>query len=505
MLLFAVGACVGAVAHAQSIDLNSYYANAIGKKKGDLKTAMRDIANHGDVTTLKYGSGYNKTWYGFYFTDRMSDNEVRDRYSNEHHYFSGSNYAAVSGMNIEHSFPKSWWGGSENQAYKDLHHLMPCESNINSSKSNYGMGKVVVASIANNDCTKVGKGPGAGGNTINLWEPANKWKGDFARAVFYMVTCYQDLTWTGEALNSLTNTEWPTLQPWAYELYLQWAENDPVDEIERARNEAVYKIQNNRNPFIDLPDLAQYIWGSKMDEEFTIDGTVPGPGPTPEPGDSILIAYQMFKGSDGSLGDFTTVKPDGTQSTVWKRDTNYGMVANAYSLGKTGDDYLISPALDLTGMQGATLEFRHAAGYHNGANPSEMFEVLVSTDYVQEPEYATWTRIEDVEWPIEVTSGKFTKFIHSGRLCLDDYVGETVNVAFHYTATSTKCWAWEIESFTVRGKPLPTGIDDNYMSPIDAEDAVFDMNGRYIGTEVPTRRGIYIVRQGGYTYKRFVK
>ena len=43
------------------------------------------------------------------------------------------------------------------------------------------------------------------------------------------------------------------------------------------------------------------------------------------------------------------------------------------------------------------------------------------------------------------------------------------------------------------------------MSPVEAEDAVFDMNGRYVGTTVPAQRGIYVVRQGGYTYKRFVK
>jgi len=507
IFLFAIACASVFTAQAQDVDLNEYYADAIGKKKADLKTAIHDIIAQADV--LEYGSGSGRTWYGFYNTDRMENNEVRDRYSNEHHYFSGSNYSAASGMNIEHSFPKSWWGGSKNQAYCDIHHLMPSESSINSSKSNYGMGRVTKVTT-DNGCTKVGSGPGASGATIYLWEPADKWKGDFARAVFYMVTCYQNLTWQGsQALNTLTNSDWPTLKPWAYELYLQWIADDPVDDIERARNEAVYKIQHNRNPFIDLPELANYIWGDKTDVAFTIDGVDPGPGPDPdiEPTDSFQIAYQQFKGSDASLGEFTTVDANGEQSSVWKRNASYGAVGNAYSLGKVGDAYLISPAIDLTKVQGATLEFSHAVGYHDGADPSEMFEVVVSTDYAQTPYDATWEVLDDVVWPTEMLSStsRFTTFVSSGRLSLEEYAGETINIAFHYTANTDKCWAWEIGYFTVLGKSLPTGIDDNFMSPVIAEDAVFDMNGRYVGTTVPNRRGIYIVRQGGYTYKRFVR
>ena len=79
-------------------------------------------------------------------------------------------------MNIEHSFPKSWWGKTENQAYKDLYNLMPCESKINSSKSNYPMGEVVSGDTGNG-WTKVGNG----NDGKKYWEPADEWKGDFAR------------------------------------------------------------------------------------------------------------------------------------------------------------------------------------------------------------------------------------------------------------------------------------------------------------------------------------
>ncbi|MBO7119245.1 MAG: endonuclease, partial [Bacteroidaceae bacterium] len=224
---------------------DGYYDAADGKKKAALKAALHNIIQ--PVTVLSYGSGPNSTWSGFYKTDRTSDNQVIDRYSYDIRYFT-STTDAVSGMNIEHSFPKSWWGGSSTpSAYKDLFNLMPCEKNINSTKSNYAMGKVT-GTDKGNGCTKVGTGM-AGGKSTSLWEPADEWKGDFARDYFYMVTAYSHLTWTSNGLDMLEQDDWPTLKEWAYTLFLEWAKNDPVDEIERARNDAVYKIQSNRNPF----------------------------------------------------------------------------------------------------------------------------------------------------------------------------------------------------------------------------------------------------------------
>lgn len=244
----------------------SYYTSTNGKKKSELKAALFSIIQ--PKKTLTYGSGSGRTWQGFYTTDRLPNGEVRDRYSNDHRYFSKDNpYAAVSGMNIEHSFPKSWWGGTTNNAYKDLFNLMPCEEKINNSKSNYAMG-VVTSVSTDNGCTKVGKGTTKTGTTKTLWEPADNWKGDFARAYMYMATTYSNLTWEGEGLTMLERNAWPTLQEWAYTLLLKWNREDPVDEIEIARNEAVYGIQSNRNPFVDFPHLAEYIWGDSVNVAF---------------------------------------------------------------------------------------------------------------------------------------------------------------------------------------------------------------------------------------------
>ncbi len=247
-----------------------YYDNLKGKSGATLKTAVHDIIKNAKV--LDYGKGEGKTWSGFYKTDRRDDNSVVERYSLETFYFT-SPTAAPSGMNIEHSFPKSWWGGSENQAYKDLFNLMPSKTQANSAKANYPMGVVSGKTSYDNGAVKVGTGAGG----FKVWEPIAKWRGDFSRSMMYMATAYQNLTWkSGDGMdkNILEQNAHPTLKKWAYQLYLEWAKADPVDDIEVKRNNAVYAIQGNRNPFVDFPNLKDYIWGDSISVPFNPETTI---------------------------------------------------------------------------------------------------------------------------------------------------------------------------------------------------------------------------------------
>ena len=106
---------------------------------------------------------------------------------------------------------------------------------------------------------------------ITVWEPADQWKGDFARTYFYMATCYSHMTslWTTtEGLLTVDPNSPLLMRPWVYNLMLEWAEADPLDEIEQERCDAICEIQGNRNPFVDYPELCYYIWGDKADEQF---------------------------------------------------------------------------------------------------------------------------------------------------------------------------------------------------------------------------------------------
>lgn len=246
--------------------LAEYAKSLKGLKKEALKTKIYSISQ--PKTIISYGSGKENTWGGFYTTDRIaSTNQCVNRYSADKYYF-GSKGSVISGMNIEHSFPKSWWGGSQNNAYKDLHHLYPSPSEDNSKKSNYPMGKVTNPSILDG-YEKVGKGPAGNHGNIQLCEPNDEWKGDFSRTYFYMATTYQNLTWQGtQGLQQLENNDWPTLQKWAYTLYLEWTRKDKVSQTEVDRNNAVCSLQGNRNLFIDFPTLSEYVWGDSIDVAF---------------------------------------------------------------------------------------------------------------------------------------------------------------------------------------------------------------------------------------------
>jgi len=270
---FLIVAIVLAALSASATVPTGYYNNINGKRGQELKNAVHQLLKNHTVMT------YSSLWYHFQSTDCYPDNPSRvwDMYSNITRYYRGS--SAVSGMNREHSFPKSWWGGTQVDAYTDLNHLYPSDADANMAKSNYPLGEVSTANF-DNGCTRVGTPvAGQGGGSSTVFEPDDDYKGDFARTYFYMATCYQDYTWKYTYM--VSNNSWLTLNQWSINLLLKWSREDPVSDKEVARNEAVYKIQNNRNPFIDNPSLAEYIWGDRYGDAFYVDDS--GSEPQGEP------------------------------------------------------------------------------------------------------------------------------------------------------------------------------------------------------------------------------
>ena len=318
-----------------------YYDSAIGKKQAELKTALHLIVMN--ATPPSYGSGASSTWGAFVTTDvRPEDGTVWDMYTNNHVAFSGT--SAASGMNIEHSLANSWWGGTKNQTYNDLFNLNPSNSTANSSKGSWPIAAVDGTTTYNNGVIKVGKSSSRPGGTIDAWEPADEYKGDFARSYMYMVTSYEDFSakWTGNSVNQLDNNTYPVFEQWTIDLFLKWCAQDPVSQKEIDRNNAVYKIQGNRNPYIDYPLMAEYVWGKLMSVPFTPDGNVNYPYLiTPANGaivDFGKLQYQLAAGSTVNLkaqnltGDLS-LAISGTNagdfevgsSTITKSDAEAGM------------------------------------------------------------------------------------------------------------------------------------------------------------------------------------
>jgi len=247
-----------------------FYNSLNGKSGAELKQAVK--ASISSLNTVSYG---DKTWEAFKSTDiRTVDGRDAwfDMYSNILIYEATGH----EGMNIEHSVPNSWWGGLKNDAYKDLYHLNPSNSDANNRKNNNPLGIVGNVSWTNGITTIGSPADGTGGGSTTVFEPAQQFKGDFARAYFYVFTLYDDIDWSSEATRDFMYdcTAYPSLKPWAYEMLLKWHNEDPVDSRELRRNEAVAKIQGNRNPFIDIPELASYIWGDNSQKAISVPSVI---------------------------------------------------------------------------------------------------------------------------------------------------------------------------------------------------------------------------------------
>jgi len=267
---------------------SGYYSTLNGKQSAALKTELHNIICHDTTHYLTYGSGTNHTWQGFYSTDRDTlTNLVIDMYSDSLHYFP-EDYISLSypgfgqKIHIEHSVPKSWWGCDITHpdcAAEDLNHMYPAEGTMNESKGDNPLGVVSGTPTKNNGVSKVGPAV-YNGYVGNVFEPADEYKGDFARSYIYMATAYQHYInkWdTTKPENMMEADTYPTLKPWAIQLLLQWNRQDPVSQKERTRVEKVFAIQHNRNPFIDYPELIEYIWGNKVGTTWNITTSIQNP------------------------------------------------------------------------------------------------------------------------------------------------------------------------------------------------------------------------------------
>jgi endonuclease I len=254
-----------------------YYNTAVGKKGAELKTALHTIIK--DHTVLEYYSSSTS----FQKTDWHPDGYFWDMYSN-------NKRASWSGMNREHNLPKSWWSTDPETtiAYTDLQNLYPSDATANTAKSNYPLGVVGGTPTFSNGVVKVGSNsyPGYSGT---VFEPANEYKGDFARDYMYVVTCYEDYAnnWRSLGTSSMlyNGGTYPVFRPYAVNLLLEWSRNDPVSDKEINRNNAVYELQGNRNPFIDFQSLTEYIWGKYIGESW------PGDDSQPETDATFYLSY----------------------------------------------------------------------------------------------------------------------------------------------------------------------------------------------------------------------
>lgn len=174
--------------------------------------------------------------------------------------------------NREHVWCKSLSNDVWNESYggSDMHHIRPVESGLNSARNNSPYGEVSSSANALYYEDSNNKPVALGGHKENdVFEPLDNVKGDVARIIFYLYTHYNDYSNVGGTTNGsggkFGDLDFSFIvdgsEEQAIETLLTWNELDPVSQQEEDRNEAVASYQGNRNPFIDHPEYADYIWG----------------------------------------------------------------------------------------------------------------------------------------------------------------------------------------------------------------------------------------------------
>ena len=246
-----------------------YYAVAEGKKNAELKSALFAIISDGYVQR-----SYGQLWTDFVSTDTRHDGYVWDIYSNCDFTFGADQDGGQNAQtecvkyNREHSIPNSWFGGEKYPMYSDLFHMYPTDKYVNAQRANFPYGETNSPTITYINGSRKGPGAQTFGYTETIFEPTDEFKGDLARSYFYMATRYLNINFSqkdGGSVMFTYNTTTCDLSEYSNELLLKWHRNDPVSTKETDRNNAIYGIQNNRNPFIDYPELVEHIWGNLKD------------------------------------------------------------------------------------------------------------------------------------------------------------------------------------------------------------------------------------------------
>ena len=278
---------------------DGYYTPCEGSSGAALLTKLKNkISSHTNV-------GYDGLWNVYSESDVDANGKIWDMYSTKR-WTPGKehcgNYKLVGDcINREHSVPQSWFNDA-NPMKSDAFHVYPTDGKVNGQRSNYPYGECANGTTlpSNNGVQALGKLGTCTfpGYTGKVFEPVDEYKGDFARSYFYMAACYNDKI-AGWNSDMLAGNSYPAFKSWAVDLLLKWHRQDPVSQKEIDRNNAIYKFQKNRNPFIDHPELAEHVWGNKTNTAWYLNSTA-----DPE----FILPV------DGSTIDFGTIAVTGRAS-----------------------------------------------------------------------------------------------------------------------------------------------------------------------------------------------
>lgn len=228
--------------HMMSVRIpGNYYSSVLTLSGAELRAQLKTIISTG-AKKLPYTSSSSDVWDMCESGDQNPDNadQVWQIYK-EQGISKSAHVSGSTGWNREHVWAKSHGDfGTRQGPGTDGHHLRASDARENGNRAALDFANV------NGPRTKNG----------TFYEPPLSAKGDVARSIFYMAVRY------GFTVNE-TGGRGETAYHGKLSDLLEWNELDPVDPYEIRRNNVIYGYQNNRNPFIDHPELVKYIFGDK--------------------------------------------------------------------------------------------------------------------------------------------------------------------------------------------------------------------------------------------------
>jgi hypothetical protein len=170
---------------------------------------------------------------------------------------------------------------------------------------------------------------------------------------------------------------------------------------------------------------------------YTLEGETPVEEPT-------TIFSEAFS---GTLGNFTAVSVVGDQLWV---GSSYGatMTGHVGTADFANEDWLISPAINLTGKTNAVLSFQHTINFGDVANMQANHTLWVSTDYTSgAPSTGNWTQVTIPTYP----AGSNWTFVGSGNISLPGSVlgNSNCRIAFKYLSSTLPASTWEIKTLKI--------------------------------------------------------
>ena len=252
---------------------SGYYATSTGTGY-TLKTQLYNIIKgHTDPGYAGLYTTYQTSDRDYYYEN---DGTILDMYSEKptgtdpYAYGAGTTQRcgtySVEGdcYNREHIIPQSTFNSAAPMV-SDAHFITPTDGKVNGQRSNYPHGPVTSPTWTSLNGSKLGAST-LSGYTGPIFEPINDFKGDIARMYFYFATRYEN-TVAGYSYAMFNNSSNQVFTTAFLNLLISWHNQDPVSAREIARNNAIYAIQKNRNPYIDHPEYVQAIWNPTADTQ----------------------------------------------------------------------------------------------------------------------------------------------------------------------------------------------------------------------------------------------